>query len=42
MFGNNIIGKVLRQRYKILRKLGSTEGGMGETYLAADLDVPSR
>ncbi|MGK7900242.1 MAG: AAA-like domain-containing protein [Hormoscilla sp.] len=40
MFGNNIIGKTVRQRYKILRKLGSTEGGMGETYLAADLDLP--
>ncbi|NER22786.1 MAG: protein kinase [Symploca sp. SIO1C2] len=33
-----MIGQILRQRYQIIDKLGS--GGVGETYLADDLDIP--
>jgi len=33
-----MIGQILRQRYQIIDKLGA--GGVGETYLAEDLDIP--
>jgi serine/threonine protein kinase len=33
-----IVGQTLRGRYKILRKLG--EGGLGQTFIAEDLDMP--
>ena len=33
-----MIGKILKQRYQIIDKLGV--GGVGETYLAEDLDIP--
>jgi formylglycine-generating enzyme required for sulfatase activity len=33
------VGTILRNRYKIIRLLGS--GGFGQTYLAEDLDIPS-
>ena len=33
-----MIGQILRQRYKIINKLGA--GGIGETYFAEDLDMP--
>ncbi|NEO58468.1 MAG: protein kinase [Okeania sp. SIO3B5] len=36
---NFLIGKILRQRYQIIEKLG-IGGGFGETYLAEDLDIP--
>ncbi|MBZ8179210.1 hypothetical protein [Oscillatoria salina] len=36
---NSLVGKVLRQRYQITEELGS--GGMGETYVAIDLDIPT-
>lgn len=36
---NFLIGQILRQRYKILDKLGKG-GGFCETYLAEDLDIP--
>ena len=32
------LGKILRQRYRIIHSLGS--GGFGDTYLAEDLDLP--
>lgn len=35
----SIIGETLRQRYKIIKKL--SEGGIGETYRAEDLDGPA-
>ncbi|NJK36128.1 MAG: protein kinase [Oscillatoriales cyanobacterium SM2_2_1] len=35
-----MVGKVLRNRYAILRILGS--GGFGDTYLAEDRDLPGR
>ncbi len=34
-----MIGQILRQRYQIIDKLGA--GGVGETYLAEDLDIPA-
>ena len=36
---NSLLGKILRQRYQIIEKLGK-DGGFGETYLAEDLDIP--
>jgi serine/threonine protein kinase len=33
-----LFGKVLRNRYRILKKLGS--GGFGDTFLAEDMDLP--
>jgi serine/threonine protein kinase len=39
MADNFLIGQTLRQRYKIVAKLGKG-GGFGETYLAEDLDIP--
>ncbi|MFW6296169.1 MAG: protein kinase domain-containing protein, partial [Halothece sp.] len=33
-----MIGTLLRQRYKIIKKLG--QGGFGETYFAEDRDIP--
>jgi eukaryotic-like serine/threonine-protein kinase len=33
-----LVGTILRNRYKILELLGN--GGIGETYLAEDLDIP--
>ncbi|MGK7944349.1 MAG: WG repeat-containing protein [Microcystaceae cyanobacterium] len=33
-----MIGQILRQRYKITQELG--KGGIGETFLAEDLDIP--
>ncbi len=39
MADNSLIGQTLRQRYKIVAKLGKG-GGFGETYLAEDLDIP--
>lgn len=33
-----MIDQILRQRYHIIKRLG--EGGMGETFLAEDLDIP--
>ncbi|MGK7875743.1 MAG: WG repeat-containing protein [Xenococcaceae cyanobacterium] len=35
---NSLIGIVLRQRYKIIKELGG--GGIADTYLAIDLDIP--
>ncbi|MFN6468506.1 MAG: SUMF1/EgtB/PvdO family nonheme iron enzyme [Nostoc sp. SerVER01] len=34
-----LIGEILRNRYKIIKLLGS--GGFGDTYLAEDLDLPN-
>ncbi|MBW4612303.1 MAG: SUMF1/EgtB/PvdO family nonheme iron enzyme [Desmonostoc vinosum HA7617-LM4] len=34
-----LIGAILRNRYKIIRLLGS--GGFGDTYLAEDMDLPN-
>ncbi|MEI6064219.1 MAG: protein kinase, partial [Pseudanabaena sp. ELA748] len=34
-----LLGKTLRNRYKIISVLGS--GGFGDTYLAQDMDLPS-
>ncbi|MFK0733944.1 MAG: protein kinase [Gloeotrichia echinulata GP01] len=33
-----MLGKILRERYKIIRELGG--GGFGQTYLAQDMDIP--
>ncbi|MFB2967844.1 WG repeat-containing protein [Aerosakkonema sp. BLCC-F183] len=33
-----LVGKTLRNRYKIIKQLGS--GGFGDTYLATDMDLP--
>jgi tetratricopeptide (TPR) repeat protein len=35
---HGIVGQTLKGRYKILRKLG--EGGLGQTFIAEDLDMP--
>lgn len=33
-----LVGKTLRNRYKIIKQLGG--GGFGDTYLAEDTDLP--